>query len=90
MEWTRTTTNDSNVFPDPHDSVTDSNMNPEIVTNDHDVRQRVVSKSQSKSREHCSVSRMYRSIKSTPHVKMALGSSPNGRLDWWRNASPRL
>ena len=36
--------NDSNVFPDPHDSVTDSNMNPEIVTNDPDVRQRVVSK----------------------------------------------
>jgi len=42
---------DSNVFPNPDDSVTDIRMNPVIVTNDPDVRQRTASKSQSKSRE---------------------------------------
>lgn len=43
------TEHDSNVFPKPIDSVTDSSMNPEIVANDPDVRRRVMGEHQSKS-----------------------------------------
>jgi hypothetical protein len=43
------TEHDSNVFPAPIDSVTDSSMNPEIVTNVPDVRRRGMEEDQSKS-----------------------------------------
>lgn len=76
------TEHDSNVFPAPIDSVTDSSMNPEIITNDPDVRRRVMEEDQSKS--NIALFLACTEV-TTPHVKIALGSSPSERLDWWRN-----